>query len=95
MLDMDYNIFIDGLGRTPVRLIRDGKYWWCEGVVFDYSAQGDNRAEAMFHFKIGFQATIRQNILRFGKMDWSKWRIMKVKIPDFVIRKVRSRNSVE
>ena len=78
---MECNIYIDGLGRTPVRFIRDGRFWVCEGVEFDYLAQGDSKAEAMFHFKIGFQRTIQLNIEKFGKMDWSKW-----KYPTFVVK---------
>lgn len=91
---MTYNIYIDGLGRTLVRFIRDGRFWVCEGVEFDYLAQGNNRAEAMYHFKIGFQSTIQQNIKKFGKMDWDKWRWPKVvvKVPGPIVQRIERRS---
>jgi hypothetical protein len=85
-------IYIDGFGRTEVKLIRDGRSWWCEGVEYDYGAQGDNRAEALWHFKIGFQRTIQLNIERNGFMDWAKWRRLPevvVQVPGPIVERVR------
>jgi hypothetical protein len=85
------NIYIDGLGRTNVRFIRDGRFWVCEGVEYDYLAQGDNKAEALFHFKIGFQRTIQLNIERFGKFDESKWkRGIEVKVPGLIVQRLKN-----
>lgn len=85
------NLYIDGFGRTEVKLIRDGRFWWCEGLEYDYGAQGNTRAEALTHFKIGFQRTIELRLERNGFVDWAKWRRLpkvSVVIPDSVVERV-------
>lgn len=86
-------LFIAGLNRmTKVRLIRDGRFWWCEGVEFDYGAQGDNRAEALWNFKLGFQRTIELNLERGRSIDWIKdkwkWSRVIVKVPGPIVQRI-------
>ena len=83
-------VYIDELGCTNVRLIPDGNFWWCEGVDWDYGAQGDTRDQALINFKRGFERTIELNIKKFGKFDKSKWkRGISVKVPDSIFQRIK------
>ena len=88
---MLHGVYIAGLGRMKVSVEPDGKFWYAEGVEWDYGAQGDSVADAVFNFIVGFQATIKANVARFGKFDKSKWkRGITVKVPGSIVQRLKN-----
>jgi len=54
-------IEVKHIGEIEVEVMPDGPYWYCEGVIWNYGAQGDSVAEAIEHFQIGLARTIELN----------------------------------
>jgi hypothetical protein len=84
--------YIEGFGAVDVRIIRDGDYSWCEGVEYDYGAQGDDHMEALRNFTIGLERTIELNKERGRSIDWIKkkmrWSGMTVKVPGPIVQRI-------
>jgi hypothetical protein len=86
---MIHEVYIIGLGEMKVSIKPDGRFWYAEGVEWDYGAQGNTIADAAFNFIVGFQRTVILNMEKFGKFDASKWkRGITVKVPDFIVQRL-------
>lgn len=91
-MDWTLKVYIAGFGATDVRIIRDGDYYWCEGIEYDYGAQGDDQMEALRNFTIGLERTIELNVERGRSIDWIKekmaWSRVVVKVPGPIVQRI-------
>lgn len=62
-------VLTDTFGVVSITIEQDGKYWWAEGEVLDYGAQGDTSEECKLNFKNGFDATVKQNLKLLGSLE--------------------------
>ncbi len=52
-----------------VLIVRDGNYWFAQGLEIDYAVQGESVEDAKKQFQTGFRATIYQHLKIFGHID--------------------------
>ena len=49
-----------------VLIVRDGQFWFAQGLELDYGAQGNTLEDAIEHFERGLAATVTLHVQRFG-----------------------------
>lgn len=60
--------FVD-IGNIRVFIVRDGDYWFAQGLEIDYSAQGKTVEAAKKSFQRGLLLTIQAHLRAYGGID--------------------------
>lgn len=58
-----------GVENLRVVIVRDGDYWFAQGLEIDYAAQGKNVADVKRRFQDGMCATIHEHLRMYGNIE--------------------------
>jgi hypothetical protein len=58
-----------GIGNLRVFIVRDGQFWFAQGLEIDYAVQGGSVDDAKKKFEIGLEKSIDLNLRMFGNIE--------------------------
>jgi hypothetical protein len=67
-----------GIGNLRVVIVRDGDFWFAQGLEIDYAVQGSSEKDAKKKFEDGLEATVEAHLMIHGTIEG----LLKVAPPD-------------
>jgi len=79
------------LGNLRVFIVRDGQFWFAQGLEIDYAAQGDTIEQAKRNFENGLESTIDLHLRMHGNIEG----LLQLAPSEVLQEAVRNRESIK